>query len=295
MRRRSRSLFIAAFLSPAVLLYGVFVILPLIQAFQLSFYRWRGVSVLRKFVGLENYGKLIHDDVFVKALEHNLWLLIVGGLLLFVLGLAIANAMHRDTFVVRMTRAVVLFPQVISLAVVAIIWMFLYDPAFGLINSTLKAIHLTPLIHEWLGESHTALPAVTVTFLWYAIGFYVMLFGAGMKAIPEEVVEAAELDGSAGFHKFRKITWPLLWSTKRVAAVYVIVNVMNVFALVFLMTNGGPDRHTEVMLTYLYEQAFTDSQFGYAAALAVANFIIAMLLSLGIMAWMRRDPTEARA
>src|SRR5579885_3787212 len=107
-----------------------------------------------------------------------------------------------------------------------------------------------------------------------------------MKGIPGEVIEAAELDGSTGFHKFRKITWPMLYSVKRVAAVYVVVNVMNVFALVFLMTQGGPDRHTEVMLTYLYEQAFTDSQFGYAAALAVANFIIAMILSFGIIAWL---------
>jgi len=295
MRRGSRSLFIVAFLSPAILLYGGFVVYPLIQAFQLSLYRWRGVSQNRKFVGAENYQKLIHDDVFWKALQHNLWLLVVGGICIFVLGLLIASAMQKDSRLVRATRAVVLFPQVISLVVVAILWMFMYNPSFGLLNATLNGVHLSGWAHAWLGESKTALPAVTVAFLWYAIGFYVMLFGAGMKGISEEVNEAAELDGSHGFHKFRTITWPLLWSVKRVAAVYVVVNVMNVFALVFLMTQGGPDRHTEVMLTYLYEQAFSNNQFGYAAALAVANFIVAMLLSFGILAWMRRDPQAARS
>ena len=295
MKKLTRNSFILAFLSPALLLYFGFVFYPLVQAFQLSLYRWRGLSLHKTYIGLQNYGQLIHDDIFLKSLEHNLWLLIVGGILIFILGLAIANAMQRDSRLVRATRAIVLFPQVISLVVVAILWMFLYNPSFGLIDSGLSAVHLPSLAHAWLGESSTALPAVTITFIWYAVGFYVMLFGAGMKAIPEEVIEAAELDGSKGFHKFRKITWPLLWSVKRVAAVYVVVNVMNVFALVFLMTQGGPDRHTEVMLTYLYEKAFADNEFGYAASLAVANFIIAMLLSFAILAWTRRDPTEARS
>lgn len=294
MRRRSQFAFVLAFLSPALLLYAGLVLFPLAQAFQLSLYRWRGVSGTRKFIGFQNYNKLLHDDVFLKALQHNIWLLIVGAICIFAIGLLIASAMQRESRIVRACRAIVLFPQVISLVVVAILWTFIFDPGFGLLDSTLTAAHQERFIHSWLSESATALPAVTVAFLWYAIGFYVMLFGAGMKGIPEEVIEAAQLDGSRGLHRFRKITWPLLWSIKRVAAVYVVVNVMNVFALVSLMTQGGPDRHTEVMLTYLYEQAFSNSQFGYAASLAVANFIVAMLLSFGIMAWMRRDPAEAR-
>lgn len=276
------------------MLYALFVLFPLVQAFQLSLYRWRGVSQARRFVGFENFAKLLRDDVFLKALSHNLWLLIVGGVMLFVLGLSLAAAMQRNSRLVRATRALVLFPQVISLVVVAILWMFMYNPSYGLVNSGLKMAGLGSMVHAWLGESSTALPAVTVAFIWYALGFYVMLFAAGMKGIPAEVLEAADLDGSRGMHKFRTITWPLLWSVKRVAAVYVVVNVMNVFALVFLMTNGGPDRHTEVMLTYLYEQAFTNNQFGYATSLAVANFLVAMTLSGLIMLWLRRDPQESR-
>lgn len=294
MNSKSRGLFVFGFLAPALMLYALFVLFPLVQAFQLSLYRWRGVSQARRFVGFENFAKLLRDDVFLKALSHNLWLLIVGGVMLFVLGLSLAAAMQRNSRLVRATRALVLFPQVISLVVVAILWMFMYNPSYGLVNSGLKMAGLGSMVHAWLGESSTALPAVTVAFIWYALGFYVMLFAAGMKGIPAEVLEAADLDGSRGMHKFRTITWPLLWSVKRVAAVYVVVNVMNVFALVFLMTNGGPDRHTEVMLTYLYEQAFTNNQFGYATSLAVANFLVAMTLSGLIMLWLRRDPQESR-
>jgi N-acetylglucosamine transport system permease protein len=192
-------------------------------------------------------------------------------------------------------RSIVLFPQVISLVVVAILWMFLLNPEFGLINGTLRSIGLGAIAKPWLGQSPTALPAVGVAFLWYAVGFYIMLFSAGLKGIPDEIKEAAELDGSEGWHRFWRVTWPMLWSIKRVAVTYVVIMVMNIFALVFLMTQGGPDRGTEVMLTYLYEQAFKNNKFGYAAALAVANLVVAMVLSLGVMAYFRKDPQERRA
>jgi N-acetylglucosamine transport system permease protein len=116
-----------------------------------------------------------------------------------------------------------------------------------------------------------------------------------LKGIPQEVNEAADLDGAKGMTKFWRVTWPMLWSVKRVAIVYIVINVMNIFALVYLMTKGQPDRKTEVMLTYLYEQAFTNGQFGYATSLAVANFVVAMGLSLILMFVFRKNPEGARA
>ena len=121
-----------------------------------------------------------------------------------------------------------------------------------------------------------------------------MLFSAGLRGIPAEVQEAAELDGALGWRGFWKVTWPMLWSIKRIAVVYVVINVMNAFALIFIMTSGGPDRSTEVMLTYLYEQAFKNSQYGYATALAVINFVVAMLLSVIILFIYRKNPEGAR-
>lgn len=283
-----------SFLAPATLMYAVFVVWPLMESFQLSLFRWRGVSQNKTFVGVENFQNLAKDDVFWKALTHNLELLVIVGLLAIVLGVGVAHAMQGSGKMSRFLRGVYLFPQAISLVVVSILWMFLYNPAFGLLTTGLKAVRLERWDHAWLGEPKTALPAVGVTFLWYIAGFYIMLFSAGLRSIPDEVNEAAALEGAVGLRKFWKVTWPMLWSIKRIAVVYVVINVMNVFALVYLMTQGGPDRHTEVMLTYLYEQAFKNSQFGYATALAVANFVVAMVLSGLLMLAFRRNPQEAK-
>ena len=220
-------------------------------------------------------------------------MLVVVGFLAIAFGVLFAHTMTGTGPIQKLLRSVYLFPQVISLVVVAVLWEFIYDPAFGLLTSGLKAIHLDRLVHTWLGDAHTALWCVMASFLWYVVGFYIMLFTAGLKGIPQEVNEAASLDGALGFRRFRTVTWPMLWSIKRIAVVYVVINVMNVFTLVYIMTVGGPDRGTEVLLTYLYERSFKDSQFGYGTAIAVANFVVAMLLSLLLMFVFRKNPEES--
>jgi N-acetylglucosamine transport system permease protein len=290
-----RGLFIAGFLAPAVVLYGLFVVWPVAEAFAFSMYRWRGVSEHRTFVGLDNFVRLGSDPVFRLSLGHNLIFLCVGGAAIMALGLAIAHAVHGSGRGVRALRGVYLFPQIISGVVVAILWMFIYNPSFGVLNGVLKVLGLEALALDWLGTPRTALPALVVTFVWHGVGFYIMLFSAGLRTIPEEVHEAALLDGVSGVRLFFSITLPMLWAVMRVAMVYVVIGALNVFALVFLMTVGGPDRRTETMLTYLYEQAFKNSEFGYATALAVANFAIVMLLAGLVMALFRRNPQDARA
>lgn len=292
--RYRRALFIAGFLAPSAGLYSLFVVWPVAQAFAFSLFRWRGVSEHRTFVGAENFRRLVADPVFWQALSHNLYLLVVGGGAIVGLGLAIAHAVHGSGRGARALRGVYLFPQIISGVVVAILWMFIYNPSFGILGATFKALGLDDLAVDWLGTPRTALPAVAVTFVWHAVGFHIMLFSAGLRTIPVEVHEAALLDGVEGMRRFVTITLPLLWAVMRVAMVYVVINALNVFALVFLMTVGGPDRRTETMLTYLYEQAFKNSEFGYGTALAVANFAIVMLLSGMVMALFRRNPQDAK-
>jgi len=291
MQKRGRTAFIVSFLAPATLLYLLFVGIPLVQAFQLSLFEWKGVSNKRKYLGFQNFQELAGDNVFWQALKNNLWLIVGAGIAIFVIGIAVALAMQGKSRAAKGLKSIILFPQVISLVVVAIIWMYLYNPNYGLISGALKGLGFG----QPLGTRSQALPAVGIAFLWYVIGFYVMLFSAGLRNIPEEISEAASLDGSIGWHRFQSITWPLLWSVKKVAAVYIVVNVMNVFALVYLMTAGGPDRSTEVMLTYLYEQAFKNNRFGYATALAIANFVVAMGLSGLVLMFFRKNPEGQRA
>jgi len=294
MRNRQRAVFIASFLAPAFLIYALFVVVPLVQAFALSLYQWKGVSAQKKFVGIDNFRELWEDVTFWIALKNNLVLLAGCGIAVFVISIAVALALQKRGPMQATTRGVVLFPQVLSLVVVSILWMFLLNPTMGLVNSGLEAVGLPELSRPWLGEKSSALGSVGVAFVWYAVGFFVLLFVAGLQAIPAEVEEAANLDGSVGWHRFWNIRWPLLWPVRRVAATYVVILVMNIFALVFLMTQGGPDRSTEVMLSYLYQQAFTNSKFGYATAIAVVNFSVAMLLSFAIQFWYRRDPQGVR-
>lgn len=294
MRRRrdpARTRFIVGFLAPAAILYVGFVGWPLVQALLLSLYRFRGVSARRKFIGFDNFKKLAGDDIFRGAMEHNLLLLFGAGVTIIVLALLLAHALRGGGRLAKTARAIYLFPQIVSAVVVAVLWQFIFNPT-GLFNATLSGLHMESWTHAWLGESKWALAAVGVAFVWWALGFYVMLFEAGLKQIPEEITEAAALDGSLGWHRFRSITWPLLFSVKRIAVIYLIINSMNVFALVYLMSRGGPDHHSEVMLTYLYDQAFASSNFGYATAVAIGNFALIMVLTGIVMLVFRRNPVE---
>lgn len=294
MRKRQPVGFIVTFLFPAGLLYGLFVLYPLGQAVVFSLYRWRGVSEQKTYVGTENFRRLFADPVFWGALGHNLLLLAGAGAAILCLSLGIAHALQSHSRASRLLRSVYLFPQVMSLVVVSILWMFIYNPSFGLLNGSLRAAGLGRFATTWLGVSSTSLWAVGVAYVWHALGFYIMLFAAGLQSIPAEVYEAARLDGAEGLTRLRTITLPLLWSILRVAVIYLAINTLNIFALVFLMTQGGPDRHTEVMLTYMYEQAFTNNDFGLATALAIANLVMVMGLSGLALLLFRRDPKEGR-
>lgn len=292
MDRKGRTLFVLGFLAPALLTYGYFVLWPFVQALEFSAYRWRGLSMKRTFIGGDNFQKLAKDEVFWKSIGNNIFLLVACGIAIVGIAVAVAHATKGDGRTAKVLRSVYLLPQVISLVAVAVMWQFVFNPQ-GLLNGALRGFGWSNP-PAWLGDPKFALGAVGVAFAWYALGFYIMLFAAGIQSIPEEVFEAAQLDGSQGLHRFHKVTWPLLWSVKKVAVVYLVINVMGVFALVQLMTRGGPDRKSEVMLTYLYEQAFTNYQFGYATAVGLGNFVVIMALSALVLFWFRKDPTARR-
>lgn len=285
-----------AFLAPAVLLYGIFVFWPFLQTLYLSLFNWRGLSGEKKFVGLENYQRLADDKNYWQSVHNAVWVLLAAGLILIVVGVVMAHAIQGKSWLAKVSRATYLLPNVVSLVAVASIWLFLLNPSFGLVAGLLKAIGIAPPKAGFLGDSATALPGVMASFVWYASGFYIMLFAAGLKNIDGEVIEASELDGASGWTRFWKVTWPLLWSVKRVAVTYIAINVVSIFALVQVMTNGGqPDRHTEMPLTYLYEKAFQNNQFAYGITSGVANLALTMLISVAILFFYRKDPTGRQA
>jgi len=295
MRRRGRTWFIVGFLSPAVAFYFLFVGWPIVHALELSLFEWRGLSEEKTYVGLDNFRRLLSDPIFWRSVEHNLAFLVIGGGLMLTLAMLIAHALQGRGLAVRFLRGVYLFPQVISLVVVSILWMFLYNPSFGVWTSLRGAMGHPGSGPAVLGMESTALGAVILAYVWYGAGFYIMLLSAGIRAVPSEVIEASELDGARGWVRFRRVTLPLLWGVMRVSTVYTVISAFNVFVLVYLMTVGGPDRSSEVMLTYLYELAFKESHFGLATALGVLNLLVVLLVSFVIYGLYRKDPTGARA
>jgi N-acetylglucosamine transport system permease protein len=291
-KQRNRAWFRVLFLSPALFFYALFVLWPLVQSFQLSLFRYRGLSSERTWNGGANYEWIAKNKVFWEALQHNGLILAVSGILIFVLGLAIAHAMKHPDRLSKGLRSIFLFPQVISVVVVAVIWQFMLSPNYGLINAGLQAVGQSG--QPWLAQQSTALGCVIAAFVWWALGFYVMLFTAGLRGIPGEIDEAAELDGAKGWAKFWLLTWPMLWSIKRIAAIYLVSNVLNIFALVYVMTQGGPDRTTETMLTYLYHIGFEASNLGRASGMAVVNLVVALGASGILFLLFRKNPEVSR-
>lgn len=288
--RWRRNGFIVAFLSPAVLLYAFFVIIPFLQTFQLSFTRFSGASSKRKFVGWENYQYLMKDEVLWASFKNVAILLGVAGPIIFILSLLLAHAVSGDSRGAKVIRAIYLFPQIISIVAVAVLWRFIYHPTGGI----LKGIGIDGPQDGWLGTTSTAFWCVCVAFIWVSLGFYTMLFSAGIRSMPKEVLEACELEGARGWKKFAKVTWPMLFSLRRVAAVYVAIHVMATFALVNVMTDGNPADSTQVPLNYMVFLMHRESDFGGASALAAMNFFVVLAVSLVVMFLFRRNPEESR-
>lgn len=292
--KRSSAGFKIAFLAPAVLLYAFFVLYPLAQALILSFYRFRGLGGERKFVGIENYQRLWLDETVWKSVVNNLMLAAGCLILILVLAMVIAHWSDRDDWAGKLLRSIYLFPHVVSIVIVAILWKFIFHPTIG----PLAPQYMEKIGWEdspvWTGQSETALASVGIAFTWWALGFYIMVLAAGLRGIPQDVKEAAELDGSTGIGRFISITWALLWSVRRIVVVHVVIATLNTFALVYLMTNGGPDRASEVTLSYLYERGIQQSVYGEATGIAIINLFLVLVITGIIMLMFRRNPVEAR-
>lgn len=286
--------FVLTLLLPGLSLYALLVLWPMAQSFWVALHRWRGVSGSMTFVGLENFAALVHDERFRAALWHNAMFFLMVAVSVLILGLFFANALAQNLKGVELFRALFLFPNVVSIVAVAALWQFIYNPNWGLVNATLRAVGLEQWAVTWLSNQQTVWPAVVVTYVWYVLGFYVLLFRAGIQNISADVNEAAAVDGATGTQRFFRVTLPLLSDIVRLAVLYLIINAMNLFALVWVMapptsTSGA----TETVLTYLYDQGFTAYQFGYATAIGAVNFVLVMVIT-GVLQRVWR-PREAFA
>lgn len=289
-----RNIFLALCIVPPLLLYAVFYIYPFIYAFFISLFDWSGYSKNMTFVGLKNFARLLDDPIVLVGIKNNLFFLVWSTLVIFILSMFFAVCITR----LRIRnpgffRIVFFFPNVLSIIVVGVLWMFIYNPSFGMLNSILEGTGLGMLIRDWLGDRNVVMSALVVPQAWMYIGFYMVLFIAAIQGIPEEYFESAVIDGANQFRQQFHITFPLIWGTLRTALVFFVVNAFSrTFALVYVVTKGGPNRASELLTTYLYEQAFMNGKFGYGTAIGLVLFVVVCIISFLVLKLTQREIIE---
>jgi N-acetylglucosamine transport system permease protein len=292
MIRRRKLHIIIPFLFPAILLYAVFVIYPYSRSMYISLTKWRGLTPKATYVGLQNFQRLAHDEQFFGALQNNLEYLVFLPVITLIISLYLAFLLtHGHARFSSFYRITFFFPQVMSLVAIGVLWSFVYHPRIGILSQITEFFGSAKSI-AWLGNPDYAQAAVGAVVVWQSVGFFMVLFIAGMDSIPVSFYEAATIDGANRWHLFWKITLPLLWDTIRTALVFLAISATNMFAITQTMTEGGPNRSTHVLSTFVYEQAFLKAKFGYATAAAMAMFALAFAISLITMIFTRREALE---
>jgi raffinose/stachyose/melibiose transport system permease protein len=267
------------FVVPALALYITFYLLPLLSSLRYSMTSWNGINEAT-FNGIDNFVRAFEDPKFWIALKNNIYLVLFSLFIqipvIVCLAILVSGVKKGLTFY----KVAVFLPSILSTAAVAIIWQFVYQPDAGLLNQILKSVGLDTLETVWLGNEHTAFLSILMTNAWQWTGFYIVLLLAAIFTVSKEVLEAAAIDGAAGFKKAWLITIPLIRPVIVVVMLLSITGAMKALDIVLIMTHGGPFGSTEVMGTYMYKQAYSSSDFGYANTIAIIIFFFTAVLSL---------------
>ncbi|QIW81295.1 carbohydrate ABC transporter permease [Bacillus tequilensis] len=281
------------FLVPA-LVFLLFVYIPIFENVFLSLFQWSSFSPEKTFIGLKNYVELFHDPVFYQALSNNV-LYAVISIVCQVFGGLILAAVLEDKLVRKWSpffRTVFFLPVVISMTVIALLFDFIYNPETGLLNQLLQAVGLDQLTRAWLGEDSTAMLSVIFVSQWQSVGYIAMLYIVSIQKIPDELYEAARLDGAGKIQQFFHITVPQTKEMSFVAVVMTLTGAFTVFNEPYILTGGGPGNASEVLSTFLYKSAFTKDMMGYASAIATVVLIITLALSLMQMKFFKTGKEE---
>ena len=275
-------LFVCISVLPAVILTLMFTIWPTAQALYLSFTNATSLGLNNKFVGLDNYIYMFHDKSFIQALINTAKLMAVVPVITIFCSLVLAFVLNQCKLKeMVLYRTLFYFPNIVSLTIVGIIWSFVFHPNVGIVNKILGAVGLESLQRSWLGDSKTALWCIAFTLLWQAAGYYMVMHIAAMDGISPEIYESATLDGASAWRKLISITMPLMKDIIGITFVLALSGTINLsFVLSQVMTGGGPNGASSVLLQYMYTQGFVNGNFGYAMAITVFTLAISVALSM---------------
>ncbi|GAA1656603.1 sugar ABC transporter permease [Kribbella alba] len=280
---------ILAFVFVPFAVEAVWVFWPALQGFWLALTNWDGLSA-PKFVGLGNFHDMVSDPIFRTALKNTaIWLVLFGGLSVAG-GFGMALLLQKERRGVGIYRAALFTPVVFSLVVTALIWRVFYQPD-GLVDSVLRGVGLGNFVRPWLADPGTALYAVILPALWRQIGYVMVLYLAGLKAVDPALYEAARVDGASAWQRTRYVTIPQLKGVNSVVLSVIVIDSLRSFDIVWSMTRGGPYHSSELLSTYMYSTAFQSTQLGYASAIAVVIFLLALAVILGYLIRAFREET----
>jgi ABC-type sugar transport system permease subunit len=278
------------FVIPGLLLYFVFFIYPFLSSLYLSLTEWDGAGVI-KFIGLDNYLRLLQDPMMWNALRNNLIWVLIGTAVPIMIALVLATILWSNAKGNLIFRTIYFMPVVMSPVLIGIIWSWIYNPLIGVLNRTLTNIGLEHFTRGWLGEPEVALFAVLVAAIWSYIGFAVVIIFAGLQSIDMQLIEAAKIDGANTPQRFFLIIIPQLRHVLTMIILYTIIGGFNVFDIVWIMTRGGPANSTEVLATYTYRVSFVQNEVGYGASLSTVMTLLALAAAV-IFMWVRAQNEE---
>jgi len=276
-------------LAPALIVYLLFAVYPMIDVIRMSFSSWNGLSPEAKFVGLANYRAILtQDPVFWGALWNTIWWTALAVIIPNLVSFGLALALNQNLPGRSGLRVVFYLPVIIASIAVATIWKWMYDPFFGLFNSLLMSWDLDGLIVDWLGDRKFALWSVFVAHVWQAVGFSMVLFLAGLQSVSITLIEAARIDGAGRWGVFRYVTLPALGPTITIVFVLSLINSLKAFDIVYGMTGGGPAQSTQMLAMWAYTQSMQLGVFGRGAAVSVVLLLITLVIVIPYMRWMFR-------
>jgi ABC-type sugar transport system permease subunit len=268
------------FLTPAILLYLIFVLIPLIQSVGLSMHDWDGVNPLKVYVGLANYLELFRDAVFGIAVRNTLVWVVFGTLGSLAVSLVLALLAWGSGRGFTIFRTLYFMPQVLPTVVVGIVWGWIYNPNFGALNTLLGLLGLENLQRGWLGEPKIAVWAILIASVWASVGLSFVIFSAALNNVSAELLDAARVDGANAVQRFRHVIVPQLAHAVTLVTSLLLIHNFQAFDIVWVMTRGGPQNSTQLIATYTYQNAFADSQVGYGAAQSVVLTLICLVVTL---------------
>jgi multiple sugar transport system permease protein len=275
------------FLAPFLVFYVLLKLAPIFYGFWISLHRWETIGTNVTFVGVENYERIVQDRLFWEAVVHTLLFTGLATPALVVLGLVLALILNRSLFGGGVFRTLYYLPNVLSTAVIGLIFTaVLRADETGLVNHALAAIGFGPVPFLLSGE--TAMPSIALAALWWTVGFNMLILLAGLQNIPDEIIDAARVDGASGRQLLSRITLPLLRRPLMLVTILQIIACFQVFGLIDVMTRGGPGGQTRSVVYYIFERAFSHNQLGYGAAIAFALFAMLLVLSVAQLRLFRR-------